>query len=72
MNRPRNYILKDKVAVSVKLIEWAEWFANCHRDKSIFDKECRVGGTMIGKIHVSTVFLGLDHSWMGGTPPPDF
>lgn len=41
--------------------KWGEWFQNT---------EARVVGfnRLPGDIKVSTVFLGLDHSWDGGPP----
>ena len=40
-------------------IKWAEWFVKADR---------KVVKTKIGEVEVSTVFLGLDHSFGGGTP----
>jgi len=55
------YILKDKTPVPCPdLMEWAEWFEKGNR---------RVAQTTIGKLRVSTVFLGLDHSFDPKGPP---
>jgi hypothetical protein len=55
------YILKDGVPVpEPDLIKWAQSFED-------MDSR-RVAHTEIGDIHVSTVFLGLGHSFGGGTP----
>lgn len=43
------------------LIKWAEWF------EGIANR--RIAFTEIGKVHISTVFLGLDHNFSeSGTP----
>lgn len=56
------YILDDeRNPVRVKNIdEWGDWFQDF--------KMRRVAETHIGKIRVSTVFLGIDHSFGGGPP----
>ena len=54
------YILDGhKVVPCCDLMEWAEWFEAADR---------HVDRTMVGDIKVSTVFLGLDHSFGGGEP----
>ena len=54
------YILKDKKPVKVdNVAEWAKKFEANNR---------RVAETMVGDIRVSTVFLGLDHSFGGNKP----
>jgi hypothetical protein len=55
------YILKGKVPIVVNdVIEWGKWFekADRHVDKT----------KITDKIEVSTVFLGLDHAFISGTP----
>ena len=42
------------------LLEWAEWFEKAER---------RVARDVIGDVTVSTVFLGLDHSFRSQGPP---
>ena len=62
-----HYILGEdgKTPVHVDLMEWAEWFETADR---------RVAATEIGVVgdddanRVSTVFLGLDHSFETGPP----
>ncbi len=55
------YILKDKKPVlATDFIEYALWMDD--------DKNRIVEKTEIGNILVSTVFLGIDHSWGGGSP----
>lgn len=55
------YILdKDGNPVEEKnLMKWARWFETGDR---------KVDRTQIGTVSVSTVFLGLDHSFMGKVP----
>lgn len=47
---------------AVPYAEWAQWI------RQGFDKTKRVAKTTVGDANVSTVFLGLDNSWDGGTP----
>lgn len=54
------YLLKDGVPVPVDdLMEWAKGFEIENR---------RVAETIIGDVRVSTVFLGMDHSFGHGEP----
>jgi hypothetical protein len=54
------YILVGQTAVPCEeLMEWAEWFETADR---------RVFETFVGAYRVSTVFLGLDHSFGHGPP----
>lgn len=53
------YILKDKTPVQVADVR--EWAAK-HEGNS------NVARDTFGKVLVSTVFLGIDHSWDGGEP----
>ena len=55
-----HYILDGKTAKSASLMEWAQWFeaADRHVAKTIVNDE----------VNVSTVFLGLDHSFGSGPP----
>lgn len=56
------YILRDGEPVPVDdVIEWGRWFEGA-------DEERRIGATDVGDVHVSTVFLGLDHSFGHGPP----
>ena len=56
---PRYYILVDRVPFAVDLMSWAAWF---ERNDRVVEK------TAIGKVEVSTVFLGLNHNLRGGDP----
>jgi hypothetical protein len=49
------YILEGKTPKKVDLTTWAKWF-------EAGDDNRRVASTMKDGVHVSTVFLGLDHS----------
>lgn len=57
-----NYILKDKNPIPCPdILEWEKWFEKI--DNRIVKKDD------VGKFHVSTVFLGMDHSFGRGTTP---
>lgn len=53
------YILLGKTQVPVECIEWAKWFEKADRT---------VANTEKNDVRVSTVFLGLDHSFGDGPP----
>jgi hypothetical protein len=56
----RRYILNDHEPVPCDdLIGWAMWLEKANRI---------VGKDMVGEVRVSTVFLGLDHSFGQGPP----
>lgn len=56
------YILDGHKAVPVDDIEtWGRWFETADR---------QVAKDMVGSLRVSTVFLGLDHNFLGGRPLP--
>ncbi|MCK5605070.1 hypothetical protein KAR91_24485 [Candidatus Pacearchaeota archaeon] len=70
-----NYILDGHTPVKEPdLLKWAEWFEKANRtvkrsriEVSITNE--RVGvSKKLGFIEVSTVFLGIDHSFTGGKP----
>ena len=66
-----NYILVNRQPVPCHdFRKYAEWMA---REKQIEQDghqagQCRVGWTEVGESEVSTVFLGLDHSFGNGSP----
>ena len=62
MTKPKGkYILKSKRAVPEDdLLKWAKWFETADR---------KVAKDMIGDVRISTVFIGLDHSWGGDSRP---
>jgi hypothetical protein len=58
---PMYYILVGKMPVAVDMMTWAEWFVD--------HKKRIVAKTEIGdRCGVSTIFLGLDHSFGRGDP----
>ena len=60
MKTKGKYILEGKrVVEETNLIKWAEWFETTDR---------HVADDTIGKVRVSTAFLGLDHNLFGGKP----
>lgn len=55
MNTMGKYILEGKDTVEeTDLLKWAKWFETADR---------HVGDDTIGKVRISTVFLGIDHNW---------
>jgi hypothetical protein len=54
------YILVDDEPVAVDLMTWARWYEKADRT---------IAKAYIGKVLVSTVFLGLDHSFGSDGPP---
>jgi hypothetical protein len=56
-----NYILDNnhKPVPVAEIREWARWYETADR---------HVGRTQIDEMIVSTVFLGIDHSWDGAKP----
>lgn len=57
-----NYILEGKTPVICNdIVKWVTWFAKENR---------HVGNDRLpNDIHVSTVFLGIDHSFISGSEP---
>lgn len=56
----KHYILVNKIPKEVSLMEWAEWIGNSNR----IVKQTH----LTDNIMVSTVFLGIDHSFDDGDP----
>jgi len=57
-----HYILNGHEVVPVEdLMVWAEWFSNAGEDRIVKKQK-------VGQYEVSTVFLGLDHSFGDGPP----
>lgn len=54
-----HWILVDKEIKPVDLMTWARWYETADR---------HVGNDRFGDVHVSTVFLGIDHSFGGKKP----
>lgn len=62
--RPEHYILVGKTPIAVDMLTWAIWLES-HGD------ERQIARTVIDPelgVDVSTIFLGLDHSFGGGEP----
>ncbi len=55
------YILAGRQVVEASLLEWARWLEAAGEARI-------VGRTTVGPYEVSTVFLGLDHSFGSGPP----
>jgi len=53
------YILEGKNIVEADLMTWAKWMETADR---------KVKKTELQDVEISTVFLGLDHSFGNGTP----
>jgi hypothetical protein len=58
----QHYILEGREIVPVEFLEWAEWFET-NREARQLARDAREG------VEVSTVFLGLDHSFSQEGPP---
>jgi len=57
------YILDGKIPVPCEdLLTWARWIEDHWQDRV-------VGRDQVGPREVSTVFLGLDHTWHDDIPP---
>ena len=58
------YILDDEgnTVLCNDLLEWAEWFEHAEEKR-------RIGYDEVGDLYVSTMFLGLDHSFGIGDKP---
>ena len=59
----RQYILdkNNKPILEPDLVKWGKWFEN-HENRIVKQED-------VNGCHVSTVFLGLDHSWDESGPP---
>lgn len=57
----QKYILVGKTPRKADLLEWARWFESHNRQ--VFET------TLPDDVRVSTVFLGIDHSFSGGGYP---
>jgi hypothetical protein len=58
----KHYILKGREPVPATLSEWAIWMERCGELRQVAE-------TLVGEIRVSTIFLGLDHNFLGNGPP---
>jgi hypothetical protein len=57
----KEYILNEQgePIIEPDLMKWAQWFKTADR---------HVAKEILGDVRISTVFLGLDHSFTGGDP----
>jgi hypothetical protein len=62
---PNHYILVGRTPIAVDLLTWADWFEKRENRSlwyTVIDEDLRVS--------VSTIFLGLDHSFSQGKEEP--
>lgn len=59
LSNDRYYVLRDRIPVACDMMTWSREFS---------EKDRRVAFTDMGSCSVSTVFLGLDHSFGYGPP----
>ena len=57
------YILRGKTVVPVRLLEWAEWYETANEVRRVAKT------TLENETEISTVFLGIDHSFSDTGPP---
>ena len=63
------YVLDGKTPVAEPdLMKWANWMETCNRVVRKDTATVKLAGEPIGEVRVSTVFLGLDHSFGNGPP----
>jgi hypothetical protein len=59
---PDHYILVGRIPIAVDLLTFARWFETSFKQRRIARDE-------FDDVAVSTVFLGLDHSWIDDKDP---
>jgi hypothetical protein len=65
----KKYILDGHKAVEEPdILKWAAWFEGANKIVKKDTATVTVGGEKAGEIRISTVFLGIDHSFNGGEP----
>ena len=63
------YILEGKTPVKEPdLWRWAKWFEGANRKVAETEGKVSAHGKNVGIVRISTVFLGLDHSFGEGAP----
>ncbi len=63
------YILDRHEAVEENdTAKWSEWFQKADRIVKKTEADISLNGTSIGTVKISTVFLGIDHSFDEGFP----
>lgn len=70
----RRYILMGHIPIPCySLLQWAEWMQNSDRRVKLHKVKQRVrledGVVEMQQVNVSTVFLGIDHGFLGDAPP---
>ena len=64
-----NYILNGHEAIEEPdIIKWAQWFEGANRIVNKSTANVTFKGEKVGQVKVSTVFLGIDHSFGDGEP----
>lgn len=64
------YILDGKTPVlEPDLTRWSKWYATANRTVRKDTATVRLDGEKVGEVRVSTVFLGIDHSFDDDGPP---
>ena len=64
-----NYILDGHKAIEEPdIIKWARWYETANRRVANDIATVTLDGKNIGQISISTVFLGIDHSFGEGEP----
>lgn len=65
-----NYILDGHTPIEEPdLMKWAKWFETGNRIVAKDTADIILDGEKVGKVDVSTVFLGLDHSFNDNDKP---
>lgn len=64
-----HYILEDHNPIlEPDVLKWGKWFESANRIVRKDVATVKLDGKNLGEITISTVFLGLDHSFGGGPP----
>lgn len=64
-----NYILDGHTPIEEPdILKWAKWFETADRHVKYDTADVKLDGKKIGQIKISTVFIGIDHSWGDGPP----
>jgi hypothetical protein len=63
------YVLDNKTPVlEPDTLKWCRWFESAKRTVRSETGKVKVNGKEVGEVRISTVFLGIDHSFGGGPP----
>lgn len=64
-----NYILDGhEVIEEPDIRKWANWYETANRHVNQTTATVSLGGENVGEIRISTIFLGIDHSFEEGPP----